>query len=407
MSSEIEAPLPLACAREAPSEDGAFRLYCTGDDYFPAVFRAIEAAREEVLFEVYIYADDQIGRRVAEALAAAARRGLRVMLIVDGWGARPIPRELFDLIGRAGGEVYVFRPVGRFFPLTKSIVLKRTHRKLVVVDSRVAFVGGINVIDEQLARSTAGTRALFDYAIGFAGGLAHPLRNAILDLSERSKLVAPAGARRKRAWWRRSEGAVAHGAGSAWLVLRGQVPGTRHTIEREYQRLIEGARQEILIANAYFLPRRKMVRALIQAAQRGVRVRLLLQDKTDIFLLRWATRGLYARFERAGVEVYEDSHAVMHAKVAVFDRETLTVGSSNLDPVSLESNLEANVFVKDSRLAEALTARLEQEIRESCREAKSLSQIGGSWLRRIFARFCLIVVRSITVRVLPGPGREF
>jgi cardiolipin synthase A/B len=327
-------------------------LLRAGAEYFPALEAAIGAARSELFLETYIYAGDTTGRRVTRALCEAAARGVAVHVLIDGYGAKDMPAELARDLERAGARLLVFRP--EVWRLTfQRERLRRMHRKLAVADDSVAFVGGINVIDD--ADTPGQPPPRFDFAARIEGPLAGAVREQAARLWNRV-----ARARLEPAWRVGPQSGPApspHGGARAALLVRDNLRH-RRSIEAAYLVAMKSAAREIVLANAYFLPGRRFRSALAQAAQRGVRVTLLLQGH-EYPLLHDATRALYGTLLAAGVEIREYHHSFLHAKVAVIDGHWATVGSSNIDPLSLLLAQEANVVVEDRRFAAELRAALQ------------------------------------------------
>jgi cardiolipin synthase len=328
-------------------------LLRSGGEYFPELVRAIDRAEREVWLETYIYADDDVGRIVTAALARASRRGLQVRVLVDGWGARHyLTAALEGDLVRAGVMLLKYRPEVAPWQF-RSNRLRRLHRKLCHVDGRVAFVGGINIIDDVNTPGQKPPRV--DFALRVEG----PLLGAIVRSMQRvwaiNELVQyqrnivplfPAPRRVQRA-----------GAQTAKFVIRDNLRH-RRDIERAYLAAIRTAKNEIVIANSYFFPGIRFRRALIAAARRGVAVTLLLQGRVEYLLLHYATRALYGQLLSAGVTIQEYHQSFLHAKVAVIDTLWATVGSSNIDPYSLLMAREANVVVRDPYFAEQLRGEL-------------------------------------------------
>jgi cardiolipin synthase A/B len=331
-------------------------LLRNGEQYFPALVEAIDAARFEVFLESYIYADDETGSLVADTLARAAARGVRVRLLLDGFGARDFPKRWRDMLHAAGARVLVFRPEVAQLRLRRGR-LRRMHRKLAAIDGRIAFVGGINIIDDFAGPTER--RARYDYAVRIEGPLAAEVRAAA---ARQWQQVAWAALRRRlRISPAPASAAEPAGEQRAALVVRDNVRH-RRDIEDAYLQHIEQARREVIIACAYFFPGRRFRHAIMVAAARGVRVRLLLQGRVEYVLAHYASRALYGALLDAGVEIYEYLRTFLHAKVAVFDGRVACVGSSNIDPFSLLLAREANVFVDDAGFAGELRASLEEAI---------------------------------------------
>lgn len=368
----------------------AVGLLENGEQYFPALEAAIEGAAAEIFLQSYIFRDDRTGRRIAAALERAAARGVVVRVMVDGFGGRDFVARLLPRLRAAGVQVLVYRRELRMLSLRRHR-LRRLHRKLVVVDGRLAFVGGINIVDDYDAGVLAHPR--HDYAVVVEG----PLLAPILDSAQRLwRLVAWASFRR-----RDSQPALAPpltapaGALRAAFIVRDNLRH-RHAIEDAYLDAIARARDEIVIANAYFFPGRRFRQALVDAAGRGVKVTLLLQGLSDHPLQAYATRALYPMFLARGIRLFEYHRSHLHAKVAVIDRQWSTVGSSNIDAFSLLLAREANVVIDDAGFADGLRASLEQAICAGARELRvtdwqrlPLVRRGLSWLAYQLVRLAI------------------
>ncbi len=382
MSADSSVPLPRGFAG-----GNCLRLLRTGGEYFPALLEAIDQARHEVHLETYIFADDATGRRVTAALARAARRGVAVRVLVDGFGARGFEFGLGATLSAEGVEVLIYRPeVGRF--AFRRHRLRRMHRKLAVIDGEVGFAGGINVIDD----FDGSTSPRFDYAVRIEGPLVARLHLAVRHVW---RLVRWARLGRRPPPPPRlpsSPRPAATGTVQAALLLRDNL-AHRHDIEYAYLDAIRGARREILLANAYFLPGRRFRKALLLAAQRGVQVSLLLQGRSDHRLFHYATQALYDRMLAAGVRVFEYDRAELHAKVAVIDEDWATVGSSNIDPFSLLLSREANVVVRDAAFAAELRASLAGLLDGEAREVRLEDQRRRPWPARLASSLAYSLVR--------------
>ncbi|HEY6511208.1 MAG TPA: cardiolipin synthase ClsB [Burkholderiaceae bacterium] len=360
-----------------------------GEAYYPRVFEAISQARHEVLLETFILFDDKVGRQLQQALLQAARNGAQVHVLVDGWGSPDLGEEMLDPLAAAGVHVRVYEPVRSLFGRRLN-VFRRMHRKLVVVDDTVAFVGGINYSIDHLAEF--GAMAKQDYAIEIAGPLVSHIRAFC-----REALHTPQP-RRRRWRWRRERGqraAVPAGAGVAALVTRDN-EHHRRDIELQYRAALRRARRRVVIANAYFFPGFRLLQDMRRAARRGVQVDLIVQGEPDMAIVRVAASMLYAHLLRAGVRVHEYCKRPFHGKVAVIDDEWATVGSSNLDPLSLALNLEANVIVRDRGFALHLRERLDELIDDACHHVKlppqtplssALAQLRGFFVFHFLHRF--------------------
>ena len=340
------------------------RLLVSGQEFFPALVHAMDGARYEIRLETYIFHLDRSGEQVLQALERAARRGVQVFLVMDGIGTDV---SAWDSRLTAAGIRWVhYAPLG---PLGWLIPerWRRLHRKLCVVDRELGFCGGINILDDfyELHHGWQQTPRL-DFAVQVRGPLVEQVwtvmesfwrrLHALHEFAHGPSLVAPLAPAGNSA--EKLPSSLPAGAGvNAALVLRDNVLH-RTQIERTYRQAIARAQSEVLLANAYFLPGAKLRRALLHAAQRGVRVRLLLSGRYEFFLQQHAVRPFYIELLDAGVEILEYQYAYLHAKVAVIDGHWATVGSSNLDPLSLLLAREANVVVDDTAFAGQLRQHL-------------------------------------------------
>ncbi|HEU0186268.1 MAG TPA: cardiolipin synthase ClsB [Gallionellaceae bacterium] len=340
-------------------------LLRNGEEYFPRLIEAIDDATYSVYLETYIYADDASGDLVSAALRRAVQRGVAVRVLLDGFGSAELPQQWVDDMRSLGMEVMWFRQeVGRFS--LQRYHLRRLHRKLAVIDGRVGFVGGINIIDDTPDGLDA---PRLDYAVQVEGEVVRDIHASMLRLW---LLVAWTQFRRngQREKIRRLTATTTQQ--QVGFLMRDNFRH-RRDIERAYLNAIVGARREIIIANAYFLPGRRFRHALLAAARRGVRVVLLLQGRVEYRLQHYATLALYDELLRAGIEIHEYRASFMHAKVAVVDGEWATVGSSNIDPFSLWLAREANLSVQDAGFAAELRDDLLSEMQHRGRRvARSL-----------------------------------
>ena len=402
---------------------------------FPALVAAMDMARLVVHLETYIFEFAGEALTVAEALERAARRGVRVRLVIDGIGTPRVPVEWQQRFAQAGVRWRVYAPMG-FFGILLPSNWRRLHRKLCVIDGTVGFCGGINIIDDQddvaLGRLSA---PRLDFSLRVAGPLVTDMTDTMEQLWWRLQAVHKARQREFRAAWealretnpvgdfsrllakfeagtrlrRRRLGIGTEATDSfddttevllgvddarAALILRDNV-SHRHDIERDYLKAIGSARQSIVIANGYFIPGRKLRRALTLAAARGVRVRLLLQGKYEHFLQYHAARPVYKVLLDAGVEIHEYAPSALHAKVAVVDDRWATVGSTNLDPLSLLLAREANVSTTDPRFATLLHDCLDAILQNGSQRLDAQWLDERRWHQRALDRLAFAVMRTV------------
>lgn len=367
-------------------------LLQSGSEYFPALETAINRANKIIHLETYIFEYDATGIRISEALKKAARRNVTVRLLLDGFGSQDFPQNEIQSMLKAGIQVLIFRK--EISPLTlQRNRLRRMHRKLAVIDSSIAFVGGINIVDDLNHPEPLPPR--FDFAVSIEGPLQ---RKIFLAAQHLWRIVALS--RLKKSWikynvmsWTINQlGCNQRGA----LLIRDNFRH-RHDIEDAYIHAIDNASSEIIISNAYFLPGINFRRALSTAAKRGLRVVLLLQGKIEYRLQHFATQALYGSLLDAGIQIYEYHKSYLHAKVAVIDQHWSTVGSSNIDPFSLLLAREANIVIDDEDFAVQLKLCLENAM-----EKDSIQVFQEKWKNQRWITHVTCWISYYIVRILRG-----
>jgi len=366
------------------------RLLRRGEEYFPRLVKAIHSATRSVYLETYIFESDASGRSVVDALKGAAQRGVSVHVLLDGFGSADLSHEWVREMREAGVAVLYFRPQISWLTLKRQR-LRRLHRKQALIDGRIAFVGGINIVDDNSDDVNMPPR--LDYAVELEG---EAVRRIHIAMRRLWLLVMWSNfrVRREREKLRLRLPVQQHH--EVAFVFRDNLRH-RYDIEYAYLRAIASAKREIIIANAYFLPGRRFRHVLLHAAKRGVRVVLMLQGHTDHPLMRYATHALYDELLAAGVEIHEYHNSFMHAKVAVVDGHWSTVGSSNIDPFSLWLAREGNIVVRDDQFAAVLRASLMQEIEHGSQLIRH-----AAWVRKIFFARVLPRVSYAIVRLIIG-----
>ena len=378
-----------AVPRPVFSGGNQVRLLQGGEELFPAMRAAIDAAQHEVWLATYIFHDDPSAMALVDALVAADRRGVRVRVVVDGFGSKAsLPALRARMTGHDGVGVAlaVFRPMHRWWSWLQPGQMRRLHQKLCAVDGQVGFVGGINIIDDRIdLRHGHSELPRLDYAVEVRGPVVEGVEQtaravwtrAWLGRDFRDEVIALARSGEPLSRLRRliKQMRMPRGAGlriapghlepmEAAFVLRDNLR-QRRTIERSYIAALQSARERIDLVSPYFYPGAAFRRALREAARRGVRVRLLFQGKVDYRIAGMAARVLYEELIASGVRIYEYMPAFLHAKVALVDDDWATVGSSNIDPMSLLLNLEANVIVRDAGFNAELDKRFDAALADS------------------------------------------
>jgi len=363
-----------------PWVDGnSVQLLINGEQYYPRVFEAMAQAREEILLETFIIFDDKVGQQLQQVLIDAARRGVRVEVAVDGYGTADLPAGFISAMTDAGVSFHAFDPQPRLVGMRTNL-FRRLHRKIVVIDGERAFIGGINYSADHLG--DFGPMAKQDYAVEVTGPVVAQVHAASKRLM--SPVLQPPSAVRP----------VTQPAGASTAVLVERDNGLRSTdIETQYLQAFRAAKQRIVVANAYFFPGYRLMRELRNAARRGVEVRLILQGQPDMRWVRALSRLLYNYLLRDGVMIHEYCQRPLHGKVALVDDEWATVGSSNLDPLSLSFNLEANLFSRDRAFNQQLNQHLQALASEQCKAVTLERMIRGYWWRAPLIFMCFHVIR--------------
>ncbi len=336
-----------ACSPQAkPDTDNEFiELYTEGDRLFETMLARIEGAKKRVWMETYIFADDEIGQRFAKALAAKAQAGVEVRLLVDALGSLfQFYRRLGPMLAASGAQVHHFH---RWYWREPFRYNRRDHRKLLVVDGEVAFLGGFN-IHRQSSRRYFGKLRWRDTHASFQGGLARQA-DELFD-----------------AFWRGDRHRLPRDDKQSDSVL---VPNQTRLCRRRlaciYADFFGNAKQQVCLTTPYFVPDHYTQNELLAAVRRGVEVRLLVPRTSDVRLARWAANAVYARLLDAGVKIYEYLPRMLHAKVAIVDGRWATLGTANLDYRSLFQNYELNLVSRNPDFCARLQMQFETDLTEA------------------------------------------
>ncbi len=357
-----------ALAGAQTTTDNRYEVLANGDAFFPPMLDAIRNARRRIDFETYIYSKGHIGDRFTEALEAAARRGVTVNIVVDAFGSNRMPREARTRLRDAGAHLGDYG-TPTWYKLQE--VNYRTHRKILVVDGRVAFTGGAGVADHWLGNADDQDHWR-DTMVRVEGPLVRLIEGAFDENMVRT--VAPAVPLVEPVTGAEPLGTM--GRNDSAFVIRSSTGGS-NDLKRTYMVAIAGARHTLDICSPYFLTDRSSRWALEQAIERGVHIRILTEgDRTDSRIVKYASRAKYDWLLSKGVEIYEYQPTMMHAKAIVVDGAWSMVGSANFDNRSLEMNDEMNIAVADRGLASRLTRDFERDMSSS----KKLEL--ESWRRR-------------------------
>ncbi len=371
------------------SHHNRLTLLHRGEEFFPALIRAIDSAESEIHLETYIFALDPTGRQVMAALQRAAARGVAVQVMVDWLGSSRYRAGLAAEFDAAAIRFAVFNPWFR-----RGIA--RMHRKIVVVDRRLAFLGGLNINDDMIADDGSDIplpAPRWDFAVGIDGPLVGAIHAEVLAQWDK---LGPRALRERIEHLRETIVAAqpmrAVQVAEAALVVRDNLRN-RRTIQRALLQALGRARYSVLLVTPYFAPGRKLRKAMMLAAQRGIEVTLLIG--VGQFAMQDAVaQSFYPRLVRAGVRIIEYRRTQLHGKVAVVDDDWATVGSSNFDGLSLFVNHEANIIVRDATFADSLRDYILRGVAEGI--AITLADVERLSLpRRLWNRFAYGLYRAV------------
>jgi cardiolipin synthase len=375
-------PGRLRSASEQFIAGNRVQLLTHGEQIFDLMLAAINSAQSSIWFEMYWFAADHIGLKFFNALSAACARGVEVRLIYDSLGSFGTPRSHFEQLRAAGARVVEYNPLS---PLTRRFgwhISRRDHRKLLLKDQRLAFVGGLNIADQWLDASN-GAPGWRDDVLEVNGPVVRALAEAFFD----SWLEAGGVATDLTRTVGETEAALGDEIRVAVLAHAGYL-GKRQAVHAYLARL-RAAQHEVFIANAYFLPNGKIRRALVSAARRGVDVRIILPGLSDVPLIRLASRGIWKPLLAAGVRIFEWLPTVLHAKTAIVDRRWVTTGSFNLDYISIANNRELNLSVLDEDFAERARRVFLHDLTQ-CHEISLAEHQARPWLARVLERLLYV-----------------
>jgi cardiolipin synthase len=381
-----DAPVPASIAEPVRTAVAGHDLTVFVETWptVKAMIEDIGAAVKRVWLESYIFLNDAAGKAVAEALKDAARRGVEVRLLYDAIGSQTTPASFFAQMKRAGVQVHCFHSLWealwRFSFLR--VLNRRDHRKVLVIDDRVAYFGGMNIVDVASAAAAARAEHLplsaswRDVHLRLEG----PQQAEVAESFDRSwRRARGERVARRPAHYRQAQ--LAGGEESIQFFDSG--PGARHTrAARLFAHIIQRARHTLTLSMAYFLPVGRVLAALVRARRRGVLVRVVVPGDSDVPVVQYAARHLYTRLLRRRVHIHERQGNMLHSKVMIVDDEWTVVGSANLDARSLWINLEFVAVIHSRKLAEVMKTIVAYEIAHSHRfQLRHFREL--SWWRRV------------------------
>ncbi len=378
------------------SRSNHLSLLHRGAEFFPALVHAIDGAHAEIYLETYIFALDDTANQVRDALVRAASRGVMVHVLLDWLGTGKSTVAILQAEFEASGVHFV-----AFNPWFQRGVA-RTHRKIVVIDQRLAFLGGLNINDDLISDDDSGTRLpapRWDFAVSIIGPLVDDVH---VEVAAQWKRQSSQTLRRRlgrvRQWYA-SRVSLQWQVAEAALVVRDNLRN-RSAIERQLLQSLGRAHHSAVLVTPYFAPGRKLRRAMIHAASRGVDITLLI-GVGQFFMQDAVAQSFYPRFIRAGIHIVEYRATQLHGKAAVVDDAWATLGSSNFDGLSLFVNHEANIIVRDANFSTALRDIIARGVAEGTAiTVEDVAQF--SWLRRVGNRLAYLLYRTVLKIITAG-----
>ena len=364
-----------------PFKDNDLQLLCDGEEFFPALFQAIGAARDHIHIDLYIIEDDPLGMLVSDMLIDKARQGVEVRLIYDDVGCWNVRHRFFERMREEGIEVVPFLPVR--FPSFTSKVNYRNHRKLIIIDGRVGFIGGMNIA---LRYYNKGTSPWRDLMVRVEGTGVYALQRAFLYHLERYFHAVNADADDVFTTLNAQRSTLIQ------IVTSGPV-SPYPEIMQGYVHAISSAKHTIMMETPYFLPTEPVLFALKMAALRGVDVRLIVPLRSDARFVEWASRSYLREVAEAGVRVWLYADGFLHSKFMVVDDSLCTCGSTNIDFRSFENNFESNIIIYDA----AMASRFRDVFLSDQHHARQLSDVP----ERLHPPFLKRLLESLTRLLAP------
>ncbi|HRG37880.1 MAG TPA: cardiolipin synthase ClsB [Bacteroidia bacterium] len=344
------------------------KLVYSGNDFFEKLILLIRSAHSILHFQTYIYDEDETGLEIANELKAAAKRGVKIYMLLDAFGSKDLSNQFINDLKKSGIRIRFFAPF-----LSRNIINlgRRMHHKVVVVDNAVALVGGINISNKY--RGSATVAPWLDYAILVKGSICEKASKICSDILNKkfifsiqfSKAVEPVSDTLVR------------------FRLNDRIRGKRQ-ISNGYLQAIKNAKKSIVFVSSYFLPGRRILKALKKAAKRGVQVTIILSANSDIVLFGRATSHLYATLMKQGIVIYEWQNSILHGKIAMVDEQWITIGSFNLNSLSALSSIELNVEAIDTTLVNELKSHIAHIIQNGCKKIDyAIYQKENNWKKRV------------------------
>lgn len=372
------------------TDGNLIKFFKEGDDYYQQYLDLIHNAQTSIHLQTYIFQDDKFGRAVINALKSAGRRQVKVYLLIDSLGSFSLSEFVVNELVEAGIHFCWFNFL-HFNWLGQ--LGRRLHHKVLLVDHQKAMIGGINVISNSFQNENKPHQ--LDFAVLIEGPVTQ-------DLTAYCQLIFSKSCKKKIKFDNDNTVRTIYTQGVELKVSINDWIYQRWQITKQYSELTNNAKKEITILNSYFFPRKKFMKQLVRAANRGVRVRLLLPELSDWPGYVLASQYLYSYFLKNGVEIYQWKKSVLHGKLATIDGKWATIGSFNLNYMGYQQNLEMNVAVYSKEFTEVLNCEIENLLSDGCEKIESTHFIEKAPIKKRALRFCCYVGLHIIANLSVG-----
>ena len=347
-----------------------------GADYFNALLKMVDNATDTIHLQTYIYDNDETGGAVTDALIRAAARKVRIFVLLDGYASQRLPEAVIERFRDAGIEFAFFSPM---FRRSSFYLGRRLHHKVVVADGRECLVGGLNISNRY---NDIGDRsAWLDWAVHVEGEVARPLHEVCKNLWNRSLLRKKCTTDLRASFTPPAEECPVRISRNDWVFKKTE-------ITRRYLEMLNHAQSHVVILSSYFWPSARLLRGMERAAARGVQVQLILTGTADVPFAKNAERYLYNRLFRSNIEVFEYQRNILHGKIAVCDKQWLTVGSYNVNNISAYASVELNLDINSQQVAAGLANNIRHIINDDCIRVTRAGFAASNGLLSRFLQYC-------------------
>ncbi len=368
-------------------------LVHSGEDFFYRLERFISNAKTEIHIQTYIFENDSIGKKIIKKLKEAASRNVKVYILLDGFGSFSFPEKTINELKKNGINIRFFSP---FFSANTIYLGRRLHHKIIVIDSEIVLIGGINIAEKYLGTPTK--LAWLDYAIEIIDSkIAQSVRKLCMAIYYRKKRVDQ---QKIASIYNQFDETTVKILQNDWLKRKSE-------ISTAYIKSIRNAKEEIIIVGSYFLPGRRLINALKKSSKNKVKIKLILSGVSDVPMARRASCYLYAKLLRLSIEIYEWDKSILHGKTAVVDRKWTTIGSFNLNNLSSFASIEMNVGINSEEFSKEFLLHLDEIMAQSKRITPESLKIANGIFTQFMNWISYWLTRTIEIIITYLPHKRF